>query len=665
MIRRSVGGNLSMRYSLCLAREVSQRESLLRHIAMPVWDCSGSISARLRKWQRTPRVYAVSLPLSTEPALQDTVLRTAFPPVHDLGLRGQGVKVAVIDTSFWLGALNDVIAERHCFCGSSCCANGTVEQHGGSNGATLTGSSTQDHAVFVASVIANTNNGGGTAPSTDIVAIGTRLETSGLADQINALNWLVTRPDIPVVNMSFSHGLSSHGPYPGVCDGAPEQAALLAMTSALYSSGRVLVAAAGNQGNAGAMSAPACLSTTVSAAATWNCTFDGIACTQPDAHEHKIWFSSNASTTTDVAAPGAMVSLYYPGGYFANMSGTSFAAPAVSGCSGLLKQAVPNATPEQIRAALKVSPMLVTRPGYGNYPMLHCQSALDHLLESTGIRLNQHGLTGSWYNPSTSGQGLVLEVYEDSVTSGQGTIFGGLFTFSKPPAGDYDKQRWYTINGNVNNTMKVANLTISANYGGNFDAPPSTSSVVVGMATLHFDTCTQGTLTYTFTAGTNAGLSGAMPLHRMLANPGCVEIGGGSTANRFKLSGAWYNPSISGQGLMIEINPDSHQLFAGWFTYAPDGQSIGGPASQRWYSLSAAIPATGSIISNLPIYGTTHGVFDAPPTVTTQQVGLATLSFSSCSAGTLSYSFMAGPNAGMSGSLSLTRTGAIPVGCTL
>lgn len=613
-----------------------------------------------------PRTYAVSRPLPTAPLLQQAVPRIALPPVHDLGLKGQGVKIAVIDTSFWPGALSDVIVEGHCFCGDNCCADGTSEQHGGPSAATLLSGANEEHAAYVASVIANSNNGGGAAPSAGIVAIGTRLVTQGLEDQINALNWLAGRPDIAVSNMSFSHGLSTPGSYAGVCDAAPEQAALLAMTSNLYSAGRVLVAAAGNYVGPGRMSAPACLSTTVSVAATWNCNYNGTTCTGGGAHVESLWSSTNASTTTDVAAPGALVSLHSPWiDNFVLTTGTSFASPAVAGCAGLLKQAVPNATPEQVRAALKVSPISVTGPGYGSYPFLHCQSALDHLLSSTGIRLNQHGLTGSWYNPAVPGQGVVLEVYEDSVTSGQGTLFGGLFTFAQAPAGGYDRQRWYAFSGNVNNSSKVASFLLTENHGGNFDAPPPTSGIAVGTATLHFDTCSQGTLTYSFSSGENAGLSGAIPLHRLLANPGCAETGGGNTLSRFKLSGVWYEPATSGQGLVIEINPNSQQLFAGWFTYAPNGQSIGGPASQRWYSLTANIPPSGNSFINLPVYGTVNGVFDDPSTVTTGQVGWATLAFSSCSAATLSYSFNAGPNAGMSGSLNLLRTGPTPAGCLL
>lgn len=618
-----------------------------------------------------PRTFAISVPQSGEALLQAAVPRTKFPAVHALGLRGQGVKVAVIDTSFMAGALNDVIVERHCFCGSvgaGCCNNGSHEQHSGANAATLPGTSPYEHhAVFVSSVVANSNNGGGGAPGAGIVAIGTRVSSS-TPDRLNALQWLQGRSDVPIINMSWSHGVAE---YPGVCDGAPEQAVLLARTSALHSAGRTLVAAAGNDENAYGMRAPACLSTTIAVAGTWNCTYPSDPGCPPGGspNVNHIYPQSNTSPETDVSAPGARVWLHYPatgGGYLSPGTGTSFAAPLVAACAAVLKQAVPLAGPEQLRAAIRATAASVTNPANSqNYRFLDCEKSLDHLLASTGIRLNQHGLTGTWYNPLTAGQGIVMEVYQDAVSAGNGTVFGGFFTFAAAPAGGYDKQRWYTFSGGVNNASKVANLTIYADYGGNFNAPPPTSALAVGSATMHFDTCNRGTLTYSFHAGVNGGASGAIPLHRNFANPGCSETGAGSTSSRFKLSGAWHRASTPGQGLVLEVSPGSLKLFGGWFTYAPNGQAIGGPASQRWYTLQADLPVSGNTIAGIPIYGTTSGILDDPDPVVTTQVGSATLSFTSCSVGTLSYNFTSGPNAGLSGSIGLSRAGPVPAGCTL
>lgn len=41
---------------------------------------------------------------------------------------------------------------------------------------------------------------------------------------------------------------------------------------------------------------------------------------------------------------------------------------------------------------------------------------------ASGPDLNQHGLTGSWYEPATSGQGIEVEVFPNLVEPGTGYV---------------------------------------------------------------------------------------------------------------------------------------------------------------------------------------------------------------------------------------------------
>ena len=111
--------------------------------------------------------------------------------------------------------------------------------------------------------------------------------------------------------------------------------------------------------------------------------------------------------------------------------------------------------------------------------------------------LNQHGLTGSWYEPATSGQGVELEVYPDLSAPGIGLAFLSWFTYDSV-AGGADRQRWYTAEGPVVTGQPNATLTIYQNIGGNFNAPPITAADQVGTARLSFDSCTTGVLSYNF-----------------------------------------------------------------------------------------------------------------------------------------------------------------------
>ena len=61
---------------------------------------------------------------------------------------------------------------------------------------------------------------------------------------------------------------------------------------------------------------------------------------------------------------------------------------------------------------------------------------------------------------------------------------------------------------------------------------------------------------------------------------------------------------------------------------------------------------------------TTGGLFDAPmPVPTTVTVGMATLTFQSCTAATLDYAFTGGSNAGAAGRITLSKIGPAGPGC--
>jgi hypothetical protein len=274
--------------------------------------------------------------------------------------------------------------------------------------------------------------------------------------------------------------------------------------------------------------------------------------------------------------------------------------------------------------------------------------------------LNQHGLSGSWYEPATDGQGFEVEVFPDLVAAGTGSVQVSWFTFDTV-AGGASHQRWYTLSGHMVSGQPNASLTIFQNTGGNFNAPPITNGVAVGMATLSFDTCTSGQLSYTFTDG--SGRAGSIPLTRITQNVTCSATSARPTNADFAFSGNWYNSLTSGQGFAVEVNPNNGSVFVPWYTYAPAGASAGA-AGQRWYTASGAF-ATGSRSIPVQIYETNGGVFDAPtvPPPAGVVVGTGTLAFQSCSTGTFSFNFTAGSSSGMSGSIALTRIGPVPAGC--
>ena len=274
------------------------------------------------------------------------------------------------------------------------------------------------------------------------------------------------------------------------------------------------------------------------------------------------------------------------------------------------------------------------------------------------VNINQEGLSGSWYNPATSGQGMQFQFTPDDSNPGQGSLFGAWYTYDVT-AGDTSSQRWYSVQSAITGDGQSAGVTIYQNTGGNFDAPPVTSAVAVGTGILSFDSCVSGSFSYTF----DDGRSGTIPLQRLLPNVNCVESGTPTNpASDFGLSGSWYNATTSGQGMLIEINPMDATAFLGWYTYAASGESSG-VAGQRWFSAQSNYVA-GSNRADLVIYASTGGIFDSSGGVTTNPVGTATLAFASCTTATFDYAFTAGELSGTSGTIALTRLGATPASCS-
>jgi pseudomonalisin len=280
----------------------------------------------------------------------------------------------------------------------------------------------------------------------------------------------------------------------------------------------------------------------------------------------------------------------------------------------------------------------------------------------TGVNLDQYGITGSWYNPATGGQGFVMEVYPDVSGPGQGLLFAGWFTYDVTAAGG---RRWYIVTGPVSSSSPTASLQMGVSEGGNFNAPPIIDASLVGEATLTLSDCSTGTLTYQFSDG--SGRSGTIPLKRLTPNERCAPAGdNGGAPTDYLLSGTWYDPQTSGQGFVFDINPTISLLFAAWYTFKPNGEQIGGTESQDWYTLQTPSFTNGTTsLAGIPIIQTTGGVFDNSTPVSTTQVGSANITVQSCSAMTLTYHFTAGQNNGLSGTLNLQRLGPVPDGCSL
>ena len=116
------------------------------------------------------------------------------------------------------------------------------------------------------------------------------------------------------------------------------------------------------------------------------------------------------------------------------------------------------------------------------------------------------GITGTWSNPATPGQGFELEV----VTSSNIMVFGW-FTWSATTAGVHD---WLSGLGTIAGNSVTVDLQRSS--GGRFNDPTPVTTASVGTATFRFTNCQSGTVTFN---RTDNGQSGTIPIQRLTPVP--------------------------------------------------------------------------------------------------------------------------------------------------
>jgi plastocyanin len=123
---------------------------------------------------------------------------------------------------------------------------------------------------------------------------------------------------------------------------------------------------------------------------------------------------------------------------------------------------------------------------------------------------------GTWLNPSTPGQGFLIEV----IPTLQSMAIGW-FTWSATTAGAHD---WLSGLGPIDGDS--ATISLQRSSGGLFNDPTAVTTAGAGTATLRFTSCTEGTVTF---ERSDNGTSGSFPIQRLTPAPeSCTAPGGGA-----------------------------------------------------------------------------------------------------------------------------------------
>lgn len=355
--------------------------------------------------ERHPFVQRVDLDVGGKGSLANSVPLVGANTWHTVGVRGDDVVVAVLDSGVDTdhSDLSSALIHQACFLdndgrinGVGLCPNFTDRQFG--NGAA---EDDAGHGTHVTGIIASRGirSSVGVAPGSRIVALKVTAGPtfSGVfyyfSEIVAALDYLINNPQlgVKIINMS----LGTNALFSGNCDMSTSWtfAGAIAINS-LRNLGVITFASAGNNGSTTLMTAPACLSNVISVGAT---TVIG----------DLIWFSSNRNSATDLVAPGAVIQSSAIGDKTTYASGTSMASPHAAGCAALLIEARQASSPDQIEAMLEASPVRIFDPVSGlSFSRLECRfspiAEVSLIGMSSGLSGYPNGFSATIFPPNAT-----------------------------------------------------------------------------------------------------------------------------------------------------------------------------------------------------------------------------------------------------------------------
>lgn len=348
----------------------------------------------LRALVGSPEAVSIVEDVPGELLLNESIPLIGGDDAHAAGLTGAGQTIAILDTGV-AGThpfLNGSVVSEACYSGFgssyvTTCPNSQGSMVGPGAGVPCDINAGCWHGTHVAGIAAGRGGPGFDGVARDATLISIQVASIPLSggqpsftlplkvfrshaiQGLERVYQLVTGAgmDVASVNMSFAFD-----ELPEVsCDGD----LLKPIVDDLLDVGVASVAGSGNDGNAGGLRSPACISTVVSVGATTN--------------TDQVPSFSNSAPSLDLLAPGAPILSSLPpplgqgpytctGGQYGPCVGTSMASPHVAGAWAVMKEANPTATVAEVFTLLVGAGVPVLDPRNNLVrPRLHLGAALD------------------------------------------------------------------------------------------------------------------------------------------------------------------------------------------------------------------------------------------------------------------------------------------------
>jgi hypothetical protein len=348
-----------------------------------------------------PKVEAVQANDRFYPSLQQSLPLIGQPSAASAGKIGSGYRVAVIDSGIWpyRDAVWTTDGSAGCrfnvsstspyyypdgpYFGSAKCRISNAIDYSVdppvASGAWNLYDTSGGHGTNVAGIVT------GTAPGVKVDAIQV-FNSLGVAYRdniLNAINWVVAHYNnspgpIVAANLSFD-GMTY---YPSECTSSAYASAF----SRLRSVGILPVVSSGNGGKKNGLPEPSCAPGAVRVGSVYDQDFNytqnwnGVCSDAAPVKADQVVCSSNSSSYLTLLAPGSVI---YAAGY--GFSGTSQAAPHVSGAVAALKQAFPSDSIDAITGRMTATGKTIRDPANNiAKPRLNLSAALATTVGSGG-----------------------------------------------------------------------------------------------------------------------------------------------------------------------------------------------------------------------------------------------------------------------------------------